>query len=436
VAVLLKNGQVYTDGSFQAVDIFVQEGVIKRIAPGLSEADANASAGELEAVRVIDCQGQHICPGFVDIHVHLREPGFEAKETIETGTQAAARGGFTTVCPMPNTNPVLDSVEKLDRFREVAARGSVRVLPYASITQGLAGSELVDFAALAERGVLAFTDDGVGVQDADTMHRAMLQAAAVGKAIVAHTEENSLIRGGAIHAGKASERLGVPGLLSLTESTQIARDVLLAEHAECHYHVCHVSAKESVRVIRDAKRAGIRVTAEVSPHHLLLDDTALVEADPNFKMNPPLRAAEDRQALIAGLLDGTLDCIATDHAPHTEAEKAQSIEKAPFGIVGSEYAFQLLYTAFVEKGDFTFEQLVAWLTEKPADIFGLASGRIVEGAPADITVVDTHRSYVIDKETFLSKGRNTPFHGREVSADVVLTMVDGEIVYQLEGTDE
>ena len=270
MAVLLKNGQVYTDGSFQAVDIFVQEGVIKRIAPGLSEADANASAGELEAVRVIDCQGQHICPGFVDIHVHLREPGFEAKETIETGTQAAARGGFTMVCPMPNTNPVLDSVAKLDRFREIAAHGAVRVLPYASITQGLAGNELVDFAALAERGVLAFTDDGVGVQDADTMHRAMQQAAAVGKAIVAHTEANSLIRGGAIHAGEASERLGVPGLLSLTESTQIARDVLLAEHAGCHYHVCHVSAKESVRVIRDAKRAGIRVTAEVSTHHLMI----------------------------------------------------------------------------------------------------------------------------------------------------------------------
>lgn len=418
---LLKHGKILVDNQQIATDILIQDGIIV-------EMDADIVVNNEET---IDCTGKLLVPGFIDVHVHLREPGGEHKETIETGTLAAARGGFTTVCSMPNTNPVPDNVEVFERLKSrISETAHVKVYPYASITTNLKGNQLVDFTALKNAGAFAFTDDGVGVQSADQMLQAMRGAAAVGLPIVAHTEENSLLHGGVVHQGEVSERLGVPGLTSLTESVQIARDVLLAEAANCHYHVCHVSAKESVRVIRDAKKAGIKVTAEVSPHHLVLDETHVKTADSNFKMNPPLRGVDDRQALIEGLLDGTLDMIATDHAPHAQNEKERGIIDAPFGIVGSENAFQLLYTKFVQSGVFTLQQLVDWLTIKPAEVFGFNTGKLAVGKPADITVIDLNKTYTLRSEDFYSKSRNTPFEGEVFNADIVLTLVDGRIAYQ------
>lgn len=416
---LLKNATLLHNNKEEIIDVLIEDGKIKETGKNLS-ADA----------EVIDCSGLLLTPGLVDVHVHLREPGFEHKETIESGTKAAARGGFTTICPMPNTQPIIDTAERLNDLNSRIEKDAViKVLPYVSITTGLKGETLVDFNSLKQGGAFAFTDDGVGVQSADMMYRAMQQAAKIDMAIVAHTEENTLIYGGAIHEGKTSEKLGVKGIPAITESTQIARDVLLAEAAGCHYHVCHVSTKESVRVIRDAKRAGIKVTAEVTPHHLVLDENDITEKDPNFKMNPPLRGSDDREALIAGLLDGTLDFIATDHAPHHEDEKAAGIETAPFGIVGIENAFQLLYTKLVKTGVFTLQQLIDWMTIKPSAVFGLNSGTIEANKPADLTLIDLNREYRLDKNEFFSKAKNTPFHGINLTSDIVMTIADGKIVY-------
>lgn len=416
---VIQNGFILQGREQVRQDIRVEDGKIVEM------AETIAFDGE-----VIDATDKLITPGFVDVHVHLREPGGEHKETIETGTKAAARGGFTAVMPMPNTRPVPDSVKVLENInKRIEETAHVKVLPYASITTRQLGEELTDFKALKEAGAFAFTDDGVGVQSANMMFEAMKQAAEIDMAIVAHTEDNTLIRGGAIHEGDASRRLDIPGIPSVCESTQIARDVLLAEATGCHYHVCHVSTKESVRVIRDAKRAGIRVTAEVTPHHLVLDDSDITGPDTNFKMNPPLRGADDRAALIEGLLDGTIDFIATDHAPHAEYEKVSEITVAPFGIVGSENAFQLLYTKCVMTGVFTLKQLVDWLTVKPAETFNLEMGALQVGRDADITLIDLRKEYTLDKDEFLSKSKNTPFHGEALTSDIYMTIVDGNIVY-------
>ncbi|NAM82247.1 dihydroorotase, partial [Staphylococcus epidermidis] len=401
---LIKNTKVLNNnGELTEASILVENDKVKEIAPEIVVGNE---------VEVVDAKGRFAAPGLVDVHVHLREPGGEHKETIETGTKAAARGGFTTVCPMPNTRPVPDTVEHLEQLNKlIDENASVRVLPYASITVRQAGSELVDFKGLADHGAFAFTDDGVGVQTAGTMYEAMQQAAKVNKAVVAHCEDNSLIYGGAMHEGKRSEELGIPGIPNICEAVQIARDVLLAEAADCHYHVCHVSTKESVRAIRDAKRAGIRVTAEVTPHHLLMTEDDIPGDNAMFKMNPPLRSKEDRDALIEGLLDGTIDCIATDHAPHAAEEKDQPMTKAPFGIVGSETAFPLLYTHFVKNGDWSLQQLVEYLTIKPSKIFDLPYGTLEEGKTADITLIDLEEEREIKAEDFHSKSSNTPFIG-------------------------
>jgi dihydroorotase len=405
----------------ETVQILIEDTKIKRIAPHVEEG----------AQKIIDGKGKLVLPGFIDVHIHLREPGGEYKETIETGTKAAARGGFTTVCAMPNTTPVPDNPEKVRKlFQRINEKAAVRVLPYASITKNLKGEELTNIKEIAEEGVFAFTDDGVGIQTADMMLSAMKEAAAAGKPIVAHCEDNSIVYGGVMHDGKVSKALNVPGIPSLSESVQIARDVLLAEAAGCHYHVCHVSAKESVRVIRDAKKAGIHVTAEVTPHHLLLNETHIKEDDANFKMNPPLRAKEDQEALLEGLLDGTIDFIATDHAPHGEEEKSLGFLKAPFGITGLETAFQLLYTHLVKTEQIELHQLIEWLTVKPAEIFGLPYGRLEENETADLTVVDLDKTTMIDREAFYSKGKNTPFHQWETAGMPVLTIAEGKIVFQ------
>ena len=401
--------------------MLIEGNKIKKIGSDLNE----------KADKMIDCNGKLLTPGFIDVHIHLREPGGEHKETIHSGTMAAARGGYTTVCSMPNTNPVPDNVDEVEKlFNKIQQDAVVRVLPYAAITKGLKGEERTDITALSKTNIFAFTDDGVGIQTSGQMLEAMREAAANNRAIVAHCEDNSILYGGAVHEGNVSKRLNVPGILNACESVQIARDVLLAEEANCHYHVCHVSTKESVRVIRDAKRAGIRVTAEVSPHHLLLTEDDITELDTNFKMNPPLRSQADREALFEGLMDGTIDIIATDHAPHSEEEKAQTMEKAPFGIVGLETAFPLLYTHLVKTGKMTLKQLVDKMTVIPAEVFDLPYGVLEEGCIADITVIDLDQTMTIDKTTFLSKGKNTPFDGWKVDGVPVVTIAEGKIVYE------
>lgn len=420
---LIKNGQINTrNNETTPAEIWIEDGKIKAIGTGFSETEFD---------EVYDAKGQLITPGLVDVHVHLREPGFTYKETIEAGSKAAARGGFTTVCAMPNLNPVPDTAEKLKNVYDLIKQNAVvKVLQYAPITENLRSEVLVDQEALIAEGAFAFTNDGVGVQTAGTMYLAMKEAAKNKKALVAHTEDESLLFGGVMHAGKKAEELGLPGILSVTESSQIARDLLLAEATGVHYHVCHVSTKESVRVIRDAKKAGIHVTAEVSPHHLILIDEDIPEDFGFWKMNPPLRGKEDREALIEGLLDGTIDCIATDHAPHGLEEKSKSFLESPFGIVGSETAFQLIYTHFVETKRFTLEQVINWLAVKPAEIFQLNAGTLTIEAPADLAVFAIEHLSEIDKKDFLSKGENTPFVGWKVKGETLLTFVDGKLAWQ------
>lgn len=417
---LLKNACMLQDSEMVKVNVLIEKGRILKLTENEPEVD-----------EIIDCEGHLLSPGFVDIHVHLREPGAEAKETIASGTESAARGGFTTVCAMPNTRPVPDNVGNMAHvLQRIQEDAKVRVLPYASITTRQLGEEITPMETLQQKGAVAFTDDGVGVQSAGMMFEAMKQAAALNTSIVAHCEDNSLIYGGVIHQGKASNRLNVPGIPSVCESVQIARDVLLAEATGCHYHVCHVSTKESVRVIRDAKQAGIHVTAEVTPHHLLLTEDHVEADNAMFKMNPPLRSEEDRQALIKGLLDGTLDCIATDHAPHTEEEKQEGLLHSPFGIVGFETAFSLLHTYLVQQGVCRLQQLIEWLTVKPATVFNLPYGKMEEGAIADFVLLDLEKKLEIDRQQFVSKGKNTPFHGWSVKGAPSWTMVAGELVWE------
>ncbi|MBM7709469.1 dihydroorotase [Enterococcus lemanii] len=423
---LIKNGKIIShDNELTTVDLWIKEGKIHAIGEAFEETTFD---------KVIDAKGNLVTPGLVDVHVHFREPGFTYKETIATGSLAAARGGFTTVCAMPNLNPVPDTVEKFNQVQEIIDKDAVvKVLQYAPITEELRSDRLVDYAGLKAAGAFAFTNDGVGVQTAGTMYLAMKEAAKNKMAIVAHTEDESLLFGGVMHAGTRSEELGLPGIISATESSQIARDLLLAEETGVHYHVCHVSSKESVRIIREAKKAGVHVTCEVCPHHLVLHDQDIPEDHGYWKMNPPLRGSEDQQALIEGLLDGTIDCIATDHAPHSHEEKNQSFLQSPFGIVGSEYAFQMVYTHFVKTGIFTLEQVIDWLTVKPAEIFGLEAGRLTIGAAADLAIFDLETEYTVDDEQFLSKSVNTPFVGWKLFGDTTATLVDGKIAWEKGG---
>ena len=410
------NATIYRGGRLETGRLAVEEG---RVVP----------AGEPRpGDRVVDLGGLCLVPGLVDVHVHLREPGFPQKETIATGTAAAARGGYTTVCSMPNLCPAPDTPASLGEQLAIIRRDAVvRVKPYGTITMGQRGcGELVDFAALAPE-VVGFSDDGRGVQSDELMEEAMCRAAAAGKPIVAHCEVDELLRGGYIHDGGYCREHGHKGICSESEWRQVERDIALAEKTGCQYHVCHVSTKESVELVRRAKAKGLRVSCETAPHYLLLCDEDLQE-EGRFKMNPPLRSRADREALIGGILDGTIEVVATDHAPHTAEEKSRGLAGSAMGIVGLETAFPLLYKYLVLPGVITLEKLLGLMSENPRRLFGLEGG-VEEGDAADFTVLDLGAQYRVDPEAFLSKGRATPFAGWDVQGRAVLTVVGGCEIY-------
>ena len=384
-------------------------------------SDGVCSSLSVPGLSGFDSSEYVIFPGFCDVHVHFREPGFSYKETIATGSRAAARGGYTAVCTMPNLNPVPDSAGNLEvQRRLIRETACIHVYPYGAITVGEQGEVLSDLEGMAPH-VVGFSDDGRGVQSDDLMRQAMLRAKALGKPIVAHCEVNSLLRGGYIHDGDYAKRNGHRGICSESEWGQIARDLKLVKETGCAYHVCHVSAKESVAIIRKAKAEGLDVTCETGPHYLVMDDSDLQE-DGRFKMNPPLRGKEDREALIHGILDGTIDMIATDHAPHSAEEKSRGLEKSAFGIVGIETAFPILYTCLVKPGILSLNKLLELLCVNPRRRFGLPLG-------TDYSIWDLNAAYPIDPEDFLSKGRATPFAGWQVSGKCIATICDGKLVY-------
>lgn len=412
------------NGKLQLKDVYIREGVIDQITEAGSEGQTNAD-------QIIDAKGKLVAPGFIDMHVHLREPGYEHKETIETGSKSAAKGGFTTIACMPNTRPVIDTPETIELVKSKAeAAGLVNVLPYAAITKSELGRELTDFAVLKEAGAIGFTDDGVGVQSAQMMKDAMALAKSLDMPIIAHCEDNSLVEGAPVNEGEFAKRHGLKGIPNESEAIHVGRDILLAEATGVHYHVCHVSTEQSIRLIRQAKEIGIRVTAEVCPHHLLLAETDIPGMDANWKMNPPLRSQRDVEACIKALEDGTIDMIVTDHAPHSEEEKAKGMQLAPFGIVGFETAFPLLYTKFVLTGRWELSLLIQRMTADPARVFGLSAGKLEPGTPADLTIVDLEKEQEVNPDTFASKGRNTPFGGWKLKGWPVMTIVNGKVVWQ------
>ena len=390
-----------------------------------SEFSENAFFAEVSSAEegiVRDFSKYAVFPGFCDVHVHFREPGFSYKETIKSGSMASAKGGYTSVCTMPNLNPVPDSPEHLKEQTDIIERDAViEVLPYAAITVGEKGEELVDMEALAEK-VIAFSDDGRGVQSEEMMREAMLCAKALGKMIVAHCEVNELLKGGYIHDGDYAKEHGHRGICSESEWKQIERDLRLAKETGCAYHVCHISTKESVDIIRKAKTEGINVTCETGPHYLVMDDSDLQE-EGRFKMNPPLRGKADREALIKGIQDGTIDMIATDHAPHSAEEKSRGLEKSPFGITGIETCFPVVYTKLVKTGIITLEKAIELLAINPRKRFGIKQGN-------DFTVWDLETLEKVEPEKFLSMGKATPFEGWELFGKCMLTVKDGQIVYK------
>jgi len=413
-------------GIDRAQDLWIQDG---RIA-GLGE-DAPADVRGSRATEVIQVQGAVICPGLVDIHVHLREPGQEEKETIETGTRAAARGGFTTIACMPNTTPPLDERPRIEWvIRRARESGHARVLPIAAVTRGQMGEQLTEIEDLVDAGAVAVSDDGKPVRNAEIMRRALELTRCLNVPVIQHAEDPDLKGEGVMHEGWTSTRLGMKGIPDAAESVIVARDALLAELTGGHVHVAHVSAARSVEIIRRAKARGIRMTAETAPHYLTLTDEAVQGYDPRTKMNPPLRSARDRDALIEAVADGTLDCLATDHAPHTEIEKDSDFEAAPFGIVGLETALGVYLKALVEPNHLTLSELILRLTVNPLRVLGQPGGTLEAGAPADVTVFDPAGRWRVEAAEFASMGRNTPFEGWELPGRVLLTMLGGRVTHR------
>ena len=416
---LIRNASVFFDGAFIRNDVLLTDGIVADIKPFLSP---------VSGVTVFDMNNCFVFPGLIDVHVHLREPGFSYKETILSGSRAAAHGGFTTVCAMPNLNPVPDSLEHLNEELEIIRKDAViRVLPYASITVGEKQTELSDMEGLANF-CCAFSDDGVGVQSAEMMESAMLNAKKLNKIIAAHCEVNELLNGGCIHDGEYARENGYKGISSESEWREVERDIELVRKTRCDYHVCHISTKESVELIRRAKADGLPISCETAPHYLVLCDADLQD-DGRFRMNPPLRSAMDREALIEGIKDGTIDMIATDHAPHSIEEKLGGLLRSLNGVVGLETSFPILYTKLVKTGVITLKKLIELMQVNPAKRFGIGRGLQI-GEPADLTVFDLNEEYTIDSKDFLSQGKSTPFEGEKVFGKCLLTMVDGVPVYE------
>ena len=417
--ICLINCKVWSNGKFITRNLVMEGGRIMDITDNIPDNIGCA---------VIDLNGAAVLPALTDLHVHLREPGYSYKETIKTGSMAAAAGGFTTVCTMPNLNPAPDSLENLEMQLEIIRRdASVRILPFATITKKRMGSELVDYKALAPY-VAGFSDDGSGVQDGDTMRKAMLGIAPTGKILAAHCEVESLLRGGYIHDGEYAGRHHHRGICSESEWGEVKRDIMLAEETGCRLHICHMSTKESVQLVRDAKKRGVRVTCETGPHYLTFTDEDLQEFG-RFKMNPPIRSAEDREALREGVADGTIDVIATDHAPHSAEEKAKGLEKSAMGVVGLETAFSAVYTTMVKSGLMPFERLVEVMALTPRKILGMPSAEITVGNASELMIVDLDVEKTVTPSSFKSMGRATPYEGLSLFGDIRMTIFGDEIVY-------
>lgn len=424
MTILIKEGRVLDPETKrdEICDVLIDGDRITRVDSGI----------ETEAERVINAKGCYVMPGFIDLHVHFRDPGLEYKETLTTGGRAAVKGGVTTVCAMPNTKPVIDNGVKVKEVMERAKRESLtNVIQLGAVTVGQEGKELADIRGMAKNGCHAISEDGKSVMNASLYRKGMNLAKEEGLAVFAHCEDITMVEGGVMNADKKAEKLGLKGITNAVEDVIVARDILLAKETGVRLHLCHCSTKDSIKMLRLAKEEGLDVTGEVCPHHFILSTDDITKDDGNYKMNPPLRSKEDVEAIKEGLRNGTVDVIATDHAPHAEAEKNRSMKLAAFGIVGLETSAALTYTELVEKGIITPMQMTEKMSWNPAKILGLHDrGSVSEGKIADVVIFDPEKEYTIDKNTFLSKGKNTPFHGRKVKGEVVCTIAGGRIVYE------
>ena len=418
---LLKNGTLidYKTNTFEKKDILIENEKIKEIASDITK----------EADKTIDCTNLYIMPGMIDIHCHLREPGFEYKETIETGSKSAVAGGFTTICPMPNTKPTPDSTIILEKIIEEAKRVNLcNILPYASVSKGEKGEELVNFEELRKAGAIAFSDDGMPVVNSRMMRQAMIEADKLGTFVASHCEEKSVSQG-AINAGKVAEQLGVEGVLPEAEEIMAAREIVISETNNVRGHICHISTKTTKNMVRDAKKRGVKITCETCPHYFTFTVDEVLKSGTNAKMNPPLREEKDRQAIIEGLKEGTIDCIITDHAPHSEEEKEQELSKAPNGIIGFETALSAEIMNLVDAGHISYLELVKLTSYNPAQLLKIDKGIIEVGKTADITIFDPNEEYVYTKEMIVSKAKNSPFIGKKLKGKVKYTIVNGKVVY-------
>ncbi len=421
MTILIKNGNVFIDGKFVKKDVLIENDKIKAVEDCI----------EQEAEKVIDAAGKFVSPGFVDLHAHLRDPGQTYKEDIVTGTKSAAKGGFTTICAMPNTDPVVDNIATVEYIRRKAHDlGSCKVGVIGALTKKSEGKEIAEVATMLEGGIVAVSDDGKCVQNAKLKFNAMKYVSAFDIPVITHPEDYNLAGKGQINAGKMSTKLGLGGIPALAEEIMISRDIMFAEKSKCHLHIAHISTAKSIQMVREAKKNGLNITTEVTPHHLVLNEEATETFDTNTKMKPPLRTEKDRLACIKGLIDGTIDAIATDHAPHSDFEKEREYNIAPFGIVGFEHAFSILYDRLVTQNIISFETLIDKMAVSPAKFLKLNSGEIKEGKTADITILNTEAETLLTKDNMLSKSYNTPFIDTPMKGLVETTICDGKITWQ------
>ena len=418
---LIKNGLVYYNGKIAKADVLIDRDKIARVAPNIK-----ATADE-----VFDASGMHVFPGFVDLHAHLRDPGQTYKEDIVSGTLAAAHGGFTTVCAMPNTEPVVDNIAAVDYIqRRAKDLGSTKVLVVGAMTKKSEGLEISEMASMQAGGIVAVSDDGKCVQNAKLMLNCMRYAANFGLPLIIHAEDYNLAGKGQIHSGKVATRVGLSGIPGLAEEVIISRDIMLAEASGAKLHIAHISTAKSIEMVREAKAAGLPVTCEVTPHHLLLNEEACASFDPNTKMKPPLRSEKDRLACVEALRTGIIDCVATDHAPHADFEKVREFDHTPFGIIGFETAFPALYEGLVLSGQISLERLVEAMTSAPANVLNLPESAINKGNPADLVIVDLNASTTFDTDTIRSRSKNSPWLNQTLRAKIVRTIMDGRITWQ------